>query len=167
MLAQQQADSLCRICASRPATTTQPFWSEDLPTCDSCTPFDLIFALAGDPMRQRRPPCYPQALYLATLAAVAAQEPAPLARQEDRDGGGPSRVDTFARDRAPGAEGGAEAFHACVRPDEAGRPGAADAFWRAALPEADRGKEASGHFTAAFADAALCVALMRPDVPRR
>jgi hypothetical protein len=54
-----------------------------------------------------------------------------------------------------------------VRPDEAGRPGAAEEFWKAVLSEADRGKEASGHFTSAFAGAAQCVALTHPDVPWR
>jgi hypothetical protein len=79
----------------------------------------------------------------------------------------PGRLDTFGRDRAPGAKGGAEAFHAFVRPEKAGRPGAAEEFWKAVLSESDRGKKASGHFAYAFAEAAQCVALTQPDVPRR
>jgi hypothetical protein len=94
------------------------------------------------------------------------QELARLARLDDPTGWRPGLMDTFGRDRAPGAEGGAEEFHAFVRPDEAGRPGAADAFWQAVLSETDRGKEASGHFTYAFAEVAQSVALVRPDVPR-
>jgi hypothetical protein len=207
-----QPETLCRICGSRPATTTYPFWSAEVPACDSCTPFDLTLALAADLMRQRRPPSYPQALYLATLATVVTLSPPPrppgresepytlddlfpgraeleiseagqaaglawagrsatpkelarLARLDDPRGWRPGRLDTFGRDRA--AEGVAEAFHAFERPDEAGRPGAAEEFWRAVLSEADWGKEASGQFTYAFAEAAQCVALMQHEAPGR
>jgi hypothetical protein len=69
----------------------------------------------------------------------------------------------FARDRAAPGTCGAEAFHAVVRPKEKGRPGAADVFWRAALDEADRGKEDSGHFSLGFAAGSL----PEPDAMRK
>jgi hypothetical protein len=190
----EQTAPLCKICSTRPATTTQPILNHGLATCDACSPAELTLALAGLLMGGPSPLSWFEAHQLALTGVVAAFTPPPQAMRRTAD---PFSVDglfpiamapalhdagvaagaawarevatpeqrarlatlceeldeerlfPFTRDRVPGVRNGADALHAFLHAVEL-EPGAADAFWRAALAGNDRGQEASGQFVRGF-----------------